>query len=119
MNWVTAEPVPNEPFYREPSVKALEEEIQLLKQELIMQVSLLREQKSDPKSRNTSEESLRKSIQQEEELENRLWNKYGMGFMPGAGSISSSDLRMEEAEEEQEEEEEEEEAVPGDGGAAG
>ncbi|KAM7035975.1 kinesin-like protein KIF9 [Passerculus sandwichensis] len=67
MNWVTAEPVPNEPFYRErdfmvnyspdmqeiissppaassllllPSVKALEEEIQLLKQELIMQVSL-------------------------------------------------------------------------------
>ncbi|NXF23527.1 KIF9 protein, partial [Rhodinocichla rosea] len=40
MNWVTAEPVPNEPFYREPSVKALEEEIQLLKQELIMQVNL-------------------------------------------------------------------------------
>ncbi|NXQ00692.1 KIF9 protein, partial [Vidua macroura] len=40
MNWVTAEPVPNEPFYREASVKALEEEIQLLKQELIMQDSL-------------------------------------------------------------------------------
>ncbi|XP_041264447.1 kinesin-like protein KIF9 [Onychostruthus taczanowskii] len=37
MNWVTAEPVPNEPFYREASVKALEEEIQLLKQELTMQ----------------------------------------------------------------------------------
>ncbi|NWV91818.1 KIF9 protein, partial [Machaerirhynchus nigripectus] len=37
MNWVTAEPVPNEPFYREASVKALEEEIRLLKQELIMQ----------------------------------------------------------------------------------
>ncbi|NXJ30285.1 KIF9 protein, partial [Dicrurus megarhynchus] len=36
MNWVTAEPVPNEPFYREASVKALEEEIQLLKRELIM-----------------------------------------------------------------------------------
>ncbi|XP_068032995.1 kinesin-like protein KIF9 [Anomalospiza imberbis] len=40
MNWVTAEPVPNEPFYREASVKALEEEIQLLKQELIMQDNL-------------------------------------------------------------------------------
>ncbi|NXO13361.1 KIF9 protein, partial [Oriolus oriolus] len=37
MNWVTAEPVPNEPFYQEVSVKALEEQIQLLKQELIMQ----------------------------------------------------------------------------------
>ncbi|NXS86490.1 KIF9 protein, partial [Erpornis zantholeuca] len=37
MNWVTAEPVPNEPFYREGSVKALEEEIQLLRRELIMQ----------------------------------------------------------------------------------
>ncbi|KFO66138.1 Kinesin-like KIF9, partial [Corvus brachyrhynchos] len=37
MNWVTAEPVPNEPFYKEVSVKALEEEIQLLKQELNMQ----------------------------------------------------------------------------------
>ncbi|XP_032918754.1 kinesin-like protein KIF9 isoform X2 [Catharus ustulatus] len=36
MNWVTAEPVPNKPFYREASVKALEEEIHLLKQELIM-----------------------------------------------------------------------------------
>ncbi|NXH31501.1 KIF9 protein, partial [Myiagra hebetior] len=36
MNWVTAEPVPNEPFYREASVKALEEEIQLLKRELTM-----------------------------------------------------------------------------------
>ncbi|NWX34311.1 KIF9 protein, partial [Notiomystis cincta] len=37
MNWVTAEPVPNEPFYREASVKALEEEINLLKRELILQ----------------------------------------------------------------------------------
>ncbi|NXM41812.1 KIF9 protein, partial [Gymnorhina tibicen] len=37
MNWVTAEPVPNEPFYRESSVKALEEEIRLLRQELILQ----------------------------------------------------------------------------------
>ncbi|NWY11954.1 KIF9 protein, partial [Aphelocoma coerulescens] len=37
MNWVTAEPVPNEPFCQEVSVKALEEEIQLLKQELNMQ----------------------------------------------------------------------------------
>ncbi|NXI81882.1 KIF9 protein, partial [Rhipidura dahli] len=37
MNWVTAEPIPNEPFYREASVKALEEEIQLLKRELILQ----------------------------------------------------------------------------------
>ncbi|NWR41338.1 KIF9 protein, partial [Regulus satrapa] len=36
MNWVTAEPVPNEPFYREASVKALEEEILLLKKELYM-----------------------------------------------------------------------------------
>ncbi|NXH81241.1 KIF9 protein, partial [Edolisoma coerulescens] len=37
MSWVTAEPVPKEPFYREASVKALEEEIQLLKRELSMQ----------------------------------------------------------------------------------
>ncbi|NWV78602.1 KIF9 protein, partial [Dasyornis broadbenti] len=37
MNWVTAEPVPNEPFTREASVKALEEEILLLKRELMMQ----------------------------------------------------------------------------------
>ncbi|NXN90628.1 KIF9 protein, partial [Bombycilla garrulus] len=40
MNWMTAEPVPNEPFFQEASVKALEEEIRLLKQELIMQNSL-------------------------------------------------------------------------------
>ncbi|NWV39325.1 KIF9 protein, partial [Grantiella picta] len=40
MNWVTAEPVPNEPFTREASVKALEEEILLLKRELMMQDSL-------------------------------------------------------------------------------
>ncbi|NWV25386.1 KIF9 protein, partial [Origma solitaria] len=40
MNWVTAEPVPNEPFTREASVKALEEEILLLKRELMMQDTL-------------------------------------------------------------------------------
>ncbi|NWV08672.1 KIF9 protein, partial [Ptilonorhynchus violaceus] len=37
MNWVTAEPVPNERIYHEVSVKALEEEIRLLRRELIMQ----------------------------------------------------------------------------------
>ncbi|NXD30868.1 KIF9 protein, partial [Spelaeornis formosus] len=40
MNWVTAEPSPNEPVYREASVKALEEEIRLLRKELIMQSCL-------------------------------------------------------------------------------
>ncbi|NXK69474.1 KIF9 protein, partial [Sylvietta virens] len=40
MNWVTAEPAPNEPFYREASVKALEQEIRILKQELILQDTL-------------------------------------------------------------------------------
>ncbi|XP_063022877.1 kinesin-like protein KIF9 isoform X1 [Melospiza melodia melodia] len=141
MNWVTAEPVPNEPFYREPSVKALEEEIQLLKQELIMQVNLTSHSLMTYNPLTTAQRAeIRSQVQkylrgvieeidivnvrqiqevfrqfkvilsqQEEELENRLWSKYGMGFMPGAGSISSSDLRMEEAEEEQEEEEEEEE----------
>ncbi|XP_059693321.1 kinesin-like protein KIF9 [Haemorhous mexicanus] len=143
MNWVTAEPVPNEPFYREPSVKALEEEIQLLKQELIMQVNLTSHSLMTYNPLTTAQRAeIRSQVQkylrgvieeidivnvrqiqevfrqfkvilsqQEEELENRLWNKYGLGYMAGAGpeSISSSDLRLEEAEEEQEEEEEEEE----------
>ncbi|NXE96918.1 KIF9 protein, partial [Menura novaehollandiae] len=42
MKWVTTEPVPNEPFYREVSVKALEDEITLLKRELLMQDCLVR-----------------------------------------------------------------------------
>ncbi|XP_027763562.1 kinesin-like protein KIF9 [Empidonax traillii] len=37
MRWITAEPLPNVTFDREVSVKALEEEIELLKQELAMQ----------------------------------------------------------------------------------
>ncbi|NWW82445.1 KIF9 protein, partial [Climacteris rufus] len=40
MNWVRAEPVPNEPFYHEVSVKALEDEIHLLRQELLLHDSL-------------------------------------------------------------------------------
>ncbi|NWY99074.1 KIF9 protein, partial [Loxia curvirostra] len=145
MNWVTAEPVPNEPFYREPSVKALEEEIQLLKQELIMQVNLTSHSLMTYNPLTTAQRAeIRSQVQkylrgvieeidivnvrqiqevfrqfkvilsqQEEELENRLWNKYGLGYVAGAGpeSISSSDLRLEEAEEEQEEEEEEEGTV--------
>ncbi|CAN8185192.1 unnamed protein product [Coccothraustes coccothraustes] len=141
MNWVTAEPVPNEPFYREPSVKALEEEIQLLKQELIMQVNLTSHSLMTYNPLTTAQRAeIRSQVQkylrgvieeidivnvrqiqevfrqfkvilsqQEEELESRLWNKYGLGYMAGAGpeSISSSDLRLEAAEEEEEEEEEE------------
>ncbi|XP_071312512.1 kinesin-like protein KIF9 isoform X1 [Agelaius tricolor] len=141
MNWVTAEPVPNEPFYREPSVKALEEEIQLLKQELIMQVNLTSHSLMTYNPLTTAQRAeIRSQVQkylrgvieeidivnvrqiqevfrqfkvilsqQEEELESRLWNKYGLGSVAGAGSISSSDLCLEEAEEEQEEEEVEEE----------
>ncbi|NXG99472.1 KIF9 protein, partial [Loxia leucoptera] len=143
MNWVTAEPVPNEPFYREVGVKALEEEIQLLKQELIMQVNLTSHSLMTYNPLTTAQRAeIRSQVQkylrgvieeidivnvrqiqevfrqfkvvlsqQEEELENRFWNKYGLGYVAGAGpeSISSSDLRLEEAEEEQEEEEEEEE----------
>ncbi|NWZ96329.1 KIF9 protein, partial [Nesospiza acunhae] len=145
MNWVTAEPVPNEPFYREPSVKALEEEIQLLKQELIMQVNLTSHSLMTYNPLTTAQRAeIRSQVQkylrgvieeidivnvrqiqevfrqfkvilsqQEEELESKLWNKYGLGYVAGAGSMSSSDLRLEEAEEEQEEEEEEEEVIPG------
>ncbi|NXK41622.1 KIF9 protein, partial [Piprites chloris] len=42
MRWITAEPVPSVTFDREVSVKALEEEIGLLKQELAMQDMFVR-----------------------------------------------------------------------------
>ncbi|XP_037985180.1 LOW QUALITY PROTEIN: kinesin-like protein KIF9 [Motacilla alba alba] len=139
MNWVTAEPVPNEPFYREPSVKALEEEIQLLKQELVMQDNLTSHSLMTYNPLTTAQRAeIRSQVQkylrgvieeidivnvrqiqevfrqfkvilsqQEEELESRLWNKYGLGQMAGSDSDSSfdSDLRLEEAEEQEEEQE--------------
>ncbi|NXU45726.1 KIF9 protein, partial [Drymodes brunneopygia] len=111
MNWVTAEPVPNEPFYREASVKALEEEIHLLKQELMMQDSLAKRSvvgynplttAQRAEIRSQVQKYLRGAIQeidivnvrqiqevfrqfkvivsqQEEEVECRLWKKYGLG----------------------------------------
>ncbi|NWR96923.1 KIF9 protein, partial [Motacilla alba] len=120
MNWVTAEPVPNEPFYREPSVKALEEEIQLLKQELVMQDNLTSHSLMTYNPLTTAQRAeIRSQVQkylrgvieeidivnvrqiqevfrqfkvilsqQEEELESRLWNKYGLGQM--AGSVLNS-----------------------------
>uniref|UniRef100_UPI000B4C22A7 kinesin-like protein KIF9 n=1 Tax=Lonchura striata TaxID=40157 RepID=UPI000B4C22A7 len=131
MNWVTAEPVPNGPFYQEASVKVLEEEIQLLKQELIMQNTLTDNslmsynplttaQRAEIKSqvqkylRGVIEEidivNVRqiqevfrqfKAIlnQQEEEVESRLWSKYGLRYMIESGSSSSFDLRLEKEQE--------------------
>ncbi|NXI03804.1 KIF9 protein, partial [Pachycephala philippinensis] len=64
MNWVTAEPVPNEPFYREASVKALEEEIQLLKKELIMQDKLANRSSMSYKPLSTAQrEEIRSQVQ--------------------------------------------------------
>ncbi|NXM18115.1 KIF9 protein, partial [Ploceus nigricollis] len=142
MNWVTAEPVPNEPFFREASVKALEEEIHLLKQELMMQENLRSHSLMSYNPLTTAQRAeIRSQVQkylrgvieeieivnvrqiqeafrqfkvilrqQEEELETRLWNKYGLGHMveseSESESSSGSDLRLEEAQEEQEEQEE-------------
>ncbi|NXL71973.1 KIF9 protein, partial [Leptocoma aspasia] len=142
MNWVTAEPVPNEPFYREASVKALEEEIQLLKQELEMQDSLATHSLMSYNPLTTAQRAeIRSQVQkylrgvieeidivnvrqiqevfrqfkvilsqQEEEVECRLWNKYGlaprdMAAESGSESSSSSDLLLDEAQEHQEEQE--------------
>ncbi|NXD39894.1 KIF9 protein, partial [Copsychus sechellarum] len=137
MNWVTAEPVPNKPFYREASVKALEEEIHLLKKELIMHDCLANRsfvsynplttaQRAEIRSqvqkylRGVIEEINIVNVrqiqevfrqfkvivsQQEEEVESRLWNKYGLGQRDMAAeseSSSSSDLRLDESQEEQE-----------------
>ncbi|NXB29771.1 KIF9 protein, partial [Eulacestoma nigropectus] len=64
MNWVTAEPVPNEPFYREASVKALEEEIQLLKRELFMQNHLVNHSFMSYKPLTTAQrEEIRSQVQ--------------------------------------------------------
>ncbi|XP_023777842.1 kinesin-like protein KIF9 isoform X3 [Cyanistes caeruleus] len=144
MNWVTAEPVPNEPFYREASVKALEEEIHLLKQELIMQDSLANRSFMSYNPLTTSQRAeIRSQVQkylkgvieeisivnvrqiqevfrqfkvivsqQEEEVECRLWNKYGLGRKDSAAeSESNSDLRLEEAREQQQEQEDVETAA--------
>uniref|UniRef100_A0A674HRL8 Kinesin motor domain-containing protein n=1 Tax=Taeniopygia guttata TaxID=59729 RepID=A0A674HRL8_TAEGU len=134
MNWVTAEPVPNGPFYQEASVKVLEEEIQLLKQELIMQNSLTDNslmsynplttaQRAEIKSqvqkylRGVIEEIDIVNVrqiqevfrqfkvilnQQEEEVESRLWSKYGLRYMIESGSSSSFDLCLEKEQEDME-----------------
>ncbi|NXQ44602.1 KIF9 protein, partial [Catharus fuscescens] len=109
MNWVTAEPVPNKPFYREASVKALEEEIHLLKQELIMHDCLANRSSSYNPLTTAQRAEIRSQVQkylrgvikeinivnvrqiqevfrqfkvivsqQEEEVESRLWKKYGL-----------------------------------------
>ncbi|NXC89151.1 KIF9 protein, partial [Cercotrichas coryphoeus] len=136
MNWVTAEPVANKPFYREASVKALEEEIHLLKKELIFHDRLANRsfvsynplttaQRAEIRSqvqkylRGVIEEINIVNVrqiqevfkqfkvivsQQEEEMESRLWNKYGLGQRDMAAeseSSSSSDLRLDESQEEQ------------------
>ncbi|NWT57295.1 KIF9 protein, partial [Erythrocercus mccallii] len=139
MNWVTAEPAPSEPLYREASVKALEEEIKLLKQELVLHDSLVRSSVTYDPLTTTQRAEIRSQVQkylrgvieeidivnvrqiqevfrqfkvivsqQEEEVENRLWNKYGLGHRDITSesetkSDSSSDLHLAEAEEEQEE----------------
>ncbi|RLV89247.1 hypothetical protein DV515_00014984 [Chloebia gouldiae] len=110
MNWVTAEPVPNGPFYQEASVKVLEEEIQLLKQELIMQGNLTSHslmsynplttaQRAEIKSQ--VQKYLRGVIEEidEEEVESRLWSKYGLRYMIESGSSSTFDLHVEEEQE--------------------
>ncbi|XP_066169205.1 kinesin-like protein KIF9 [Sylvia atricapilla] len=137
MNWVTAEPAPNEPFYREASVKALEKEIHLLRQELILHDSLANRSSVNYKPLTTTQRAeIRSQVQkylrglieeidivnvrqiqevfrqfkvivsqQEEEVESRLWNKYGLGqrdTTSESGSDLSSDLRLTEAEEGQE-----------------
>ncbi|KAM4906340.1 kinesin-like protein KIF9 [Sylvia borin] len=137
MNWVTAEPAPNEPFYREASVKALEKEIHLLRQELILHDSLANRSSVNYKPLTTTQRAeIRSQVQkylrglieeidivnvrqiqevfrqfkvivsqQEEEVESRLWNKYGLGqrdTTSESGSDLSSDLRLPEAEEGQE-----------------
>ncbi|NWS86726.1 KIF9 protein, partial [Toxostoma redivivum] len=111
MNWVTAEPVPNKPFYREASVKALEEEICLLKKELILHDSLAKRSFTSYNPLTTAQRAeIRSQVQkylrgvieeinivnvrqiqevfrqfkvivsqQEEEVEARLWYKYGLG----------------------------------------
>ncbi|NXP65876.1 KIF9 protein, partial [Chloropsis cyanopogon] len=141
MNWVTAEPVPNEPFYREASVKALEEEIQLLKQELIMQDNLASHSLMSYNPLTTAQRAeIRSQVQkylrgvieeidivnvrqiqevfrqfkvilsqQEEEVESRLWSKYGLGHVAGSESSSDSDLHLDEAQEQQEQHEEQQE----------
>ncbi|NWS35697.1 KIF9 protein, partial [Polioptila caerulea] len=141
MHWVTAEPVPNEPFYQEASVKALEEEIQLLKRELIMQDSLANRSFMSYNPLTTAQRAeIRSQVQkylrgvieeidivnvrqiqevfrqfkvivsqQEEEVECRLWKKYGLGhgdMAAGSESSSSSDLLLDEVQEEQQEEQE-------------
>uniref|UniRef100_A0A803W179 Kinesin-like protein KIF9 n=1 Tax=Ficedula albicollis TaxID=59894 RepID=A0A803W179_FICAL len=139
MNWVTAEPVPNKPFYREASVKALEEEIQLLKKELTLHDFLANRafvsynplttaQRAEIRSqvqkylRGVIEEINIVNVrqiqevfrqfkvivsQQEEEVESRLWNKYGLGQRDMAAeseSSSSSDLGLDESQEQEEQE---------------
>ncbi|XP_014747491.1 PREDICTED: kinesin-like protein KIF9 [Sturnus vulgaris] len=138
MNWVTAEPVPNKPFYREASVKALEEEIHLLKKELILHDCLANRSFTSYNPLTTAQRAeIRSQVQnylrgvieeisivnvrqiqevfrqfkvivsqQEEEVESRLWNKYGLGQRDTAAeseSSSSSDLYLDEAQEEEEE----------------
>ncbi|NXW74894.1 KIF9 protein, partial [Hirundo rustica] len=143
MNWVTAEPAPNEPFFRETSVKALEEEIQLLKRELIMHDTLAnRSSTSYTPLTTTQRAEIRSQVQkylrgvieeidivnvrqiqevfrqfkvivsqQEEEVENRLWSKYGLGHRDIASeSDLSSDLHLAEA---QAEEKQEGKVIPG------
>ncbi|NWR01247.1 KIF9 protein, partial [Paradoxornis webbianus] len=137
MNWVTAEPAPNEPFYREASVKALEKEIHLLRQELILHDSLANRSCTSYKPLTTTQRAeIRSQVQkylrglieeidivnvrqiqevfrqfkvivsqQEEEVESRLWSKYGLGqrdLTSESGSDSSSELHLPEAEEGQE-----------------
>ncbi|NXB11191.1 KIF9 protein, partial [Cnemophilus loriae] len=123
MNWVTAEPVPNEPFYREASVKALEEEIHLLKRELIMQDCLANRSFMSYNPLTTAQRAeIRSQVQkylrgvieeidivnvrqiqevfrqfkvivsqQEEEVECRLWNKYGLGHRDSAADFHGVD----------------------------
>ncbi|NWV49161.1 KIF9 protein, partial [Daphoenositta chrysoptera] len=143
MNWVTAEPVPNEPFYQEASVRALEEEIQLLKRELIMQDCLANRSFMSYKPLTTAQrEEIRSQVQkylrgvikeidivnvrqiqevfrqfkvivrqQEEEVECRLRNKYGLRDL-AAPSDSETDSAGGNEDLEQEEDEESPEGSP-------
>ncbi|NWY71389.1 KIF9 protein, partial [Erithacus rubecula] len=139
MNWVTAEPVPNKPFYQEASVKALEEEIQLLKKELILQDSLANRSFMSYNPLTTAQRAeIRSQVQkylrgvieeinivnvrqmqevfrqfkvivsqQEEEVESRLWKKYGLGQRDMAAeseSSSSSEWGLDESQEQEEQE---------------
>ncbi|NWI45474.1 KIF9 protein, partial [Picathartes gymnocephalus] len=146
MNWVTAEPVPNEPFYREASVKALEEEIILLKRELIMHDSLANRSFMSYNPLTTAQRAeIRSQVQkylrgvieeidivnvrqiqevfrqfkvivsqQEEEVECRLWNKYGLGdidLTSESGSESGCDWHLDQHQEDQEDQEDQEAMV--------